>query len=506
MHQETETLELPPAELARAKAQGWELKDTTDESGVHRQYFVGRKAGREVLQGMAVSWFPDGKPRKQSQYRDGKLYGPYREWRQSGGLRRTGVYQESLADGPWTYFHPGGQKAAEGRYRGGLPEGPWVLQPPGGSVRRPVFHEGVAAPFRAERHRGMPPPLAGSLAQWDVRVDPRLELLAVVQSFTEWPTIGPWATPDEPYVRAVAAWFQPYKDHPAIKKYIEILNGGTNFAFDGPPSVILHFSDPPALKPLAPVRSDLLKRAGGAAQLDTLISLLRDFVRDSRFTAFFAAQQPLYRQLTADYGRVFPGQRALQLLQNHYGEARSAFTVAISPLIGGANYGPQIDEPGGSRIYNIGSPAFSAGSYTFSVDWVRPMIFHEFGHSFANAAVDACPALLAYGEKLYPPVENRMRALAYGNWQTTLYELFVRTNEIRLLELFGARKEAKAMLATYLDEGFLWLPYTLSKLKEYEANRSKYRRFRDFLPQMESFFQTTEFFFAGDEALFVVPR
>ena len=84
-------------------------------------------------------------------------------------------------------------------------------------------------------------PLAARASTFDVEVDPRIELLGVVQRLAGRGGAGA----DEAYTRELDGAFGRFKDHPAVKLYARILNkspGVDPLGID-----LLYYSAPPAL-------------------------------------------------------------------------------------------------------------------------------------------------------------------------------------------------------------------------------------------------------------------
>jgi C-terminal processing protease CtpA/Prc len=80
-----------------------------------------------------------------------------------------------------------------------------------------------------------------------IRIDPRLELLAIVQylsGYREWQ--GLITDIDFPYRREIETHFSAYRDHAAVKYFDTLSVDG--FSFDAPPTAMLYLSDPPELK------------------------------------------------------------------------------------------------------------------------------------------------------------------------------------------------------------------------------------------------------------------
>lgn len=518
-------------EINEAKAKGWILSDRIDEQGIRRRAFIEKKGKIEVRQGFFASWFKDGKPRSIIHFRDGIQEGETISWYANGNMASKGLMHQNKRSGRWITWNPdaikskdgkyvngsehgkwdiwysNGKLAAKGGFRDGLQNGSWQFFKSDGSAFKTVtFTEGLVSNKPRDRTIILPPkqPPATPMV---VKVDLRMELLAIVQSLTDWPSYGAWDSYNDPYQQDVAKWFGKFKTHPAVVKYNAMLNADTNFAFDGPVKWVLHYTDPPEFKKLTILPKVIAERGGSEAQLDELAELMRQFVVDTKFMEFVQKQERFYKSLLDDYAKVSPGQEGVQLVSDYYGETRSSITAIICPLFGGGNYGPQIEIDGKKLIYNVGAPNdFINGKFTFEKDELRSLVFHEFGHSFSNPGVDESPQLAKLESKLFPGVSNRMSAIAYGSWDATCYELFNRTHEIRLLELSGNPKQARKVLADYLRLGFVWLPYTLNRLHEFESNRTKYPTIHPFMPRLTSILEETEPFVVDGVTLCVLPK
>jgi hypothetical protein len=130
---------------------------------------------------------------------------------------------------------------------------------------------------------------AGASAAPEIAVDPRLELLGVIQRLAGRETFSP---EDAAYARAVDARFGPFRGHPAVRLYAELAAGP-----DDPLGVILlHYSNPPelALKDPEAAVPFADTEQGGERVLSFLLQL-RDFAAASDFPGFFRENQPRYR-------------------------------------------------------------------------------------------------------------------------------------------------------------------------------------------------------------------
>ncbi len=75
---------------------------------------------------------------------------------------------------------------------------------------------------------------ASAQSRLTVKVDPRIELMAVTQILADYGWTGLLNNYDSSYRRDVDAWFAPYKQHPAVKRFGELAKAG--YTFDGPPA------------------------------------------------------------------------------------------------------------------------------------------------------------------------------------------------------------------------------------------------------------------------------
>lgn len=129
-------------------------------------------------------------------------------------------------------------------------------------------------------------------------VDPRIELLAVIQMLSNYDQrFGLMTRHDTSYKHDVLEYFHVYKDHAVIHLFDRMSAAG--FAFHVPPLAMLHLSPPPSLRVQEPFTDYLKAKAGGERQLKQFLEALRDFSRKTQFTVFFRAHQGLFTQMVA---------------------------------------------------------------------------------------------------------------------------------------------------------------------------------------------------------------
>lgn len=125
-----------------------------------------------------------------------------------------------------------------------------------------------------------------------VAVDPRIELLGVVQRLAGAGDPGR----EDSYARDADAAFARFKRHPAVKLYAKIrerAGGREGLGID-----LLYYTAPPALALRDPEAPAPYMRDGEDQRLlQEFLAQLRAFAEKSRFQAFFDAHRPLYASL-----------------------------------------------------------------------------------------------------------------------------------------------------------------------------------------------------------------
>lgn len=319
-----------------------------------------------------------------------------------------------------------------------------------------IVHAGDNAPATAEARQGI-----------DVRVDPRVELVAAMArlaGFEEYQGHGIAA-----YDRAVDAHFAGFRGHPSIAA-MRALREARGIAYNAVVEAAL-VADPASWRatiPLAPWPATLDAR-WDAASLQAFLDAARAFARDTDASAFFAGQRTLQAQAEASVRanlqqRLDPDWYRTQAPP----QAIARFVVVPGLLDGANNYAAHV----GDSVYGVlGTPSFADGdAIRYPADAQLALLVHEFHHSFLNPWVDRHYAVLSGpGERLYAVVEERMNELAYNNPRILLYETLVRANTISYLRAHGESAVLQRALAEDRDKGFPWTPALADLLDEAAA-------------------------------------
>ena len=339
----------------------------------------------------------------------------------------------------------------------------------------------------------------------NVTIDPRIELLAAVQSLSDYREKFSLLTSlDFQYRNDLEQTFKPLADHEAVMLFQEMSHEG--FTFDAPPTAMLHLGSPPELAIEIPLTEYLSKRAGGRDRLKRFIELLRDFAHRSRFMDFYHRNRGFYDETVQNVTDNFKDIDFIGVLEDYYGQKQHSYNIVLAPMFNG-NYGPRISRADGSSdIYNIVSPRqIKEGILYFgSKDNFEHLAWHEFSHSFVNPLGEKHSEQLGKYESLFSPIRSKMTSSAYGNWLTAVNEHIVRAVTTRLNYLHKGKEHGDRVLRMEKTYGFAYVEALCHELEHYEANRDKYATFTSFYPQLVATFKKLSEMDLGPE-FYMIP-
>lgn len=321
-----------------------------------------------------------------------------------------------------------------------------------------------------------------------IAVDPRIELLSIVQYLSDYSKIDSALVTrlNHSYRKDVDDWFSKSKSHPVMKMFNRMSSKG--FGYDAPPCVVLYLNTDLTLDEII-FKNDPtdVYRAGGKKQMVAFANALKAFAVKSGFPEFYETHISFYKKITQETMKNVEDKNVIKKLEQYYGEKKSGYTVVISPLLGGGNFGPQIERKKGSKeVYCImgprkekdGIPEFGSDEYFHQLQR------HEFGHSFVNPLVDKYRDLWEKHSNLFPPMESKMKRQAYGQWSTVVRESMLRAVTTRQAYLFDGQDAGNRELRREQGRGFVFTEALVKKLEEYEGNRTKYPALDSFFPEL----------------------
>lgn len=327
-----------------------------------------------------------------------------------------------------------------------------------------------------------------SSATLEIKVDNRIELLAVVQHFTTW-AAKRHTKLDIAYKNEVEEYFAPYANHAAVQQYQDLIDDG--FTYHIPPAYILCHSSLPALEQVHDYSPELINRGGSKHQLEQLAIALKDFAEESNFMGFWESHQSFYAQLENDIKSNLKDRKYAELLENYYGEYKQSYALLAAPLFHAGGYAATIEAEEGDLVYSIQGPLESeAGMPVYGdADWFKYVTLHEFSHAFVNPLTSSNWYQVKQSQDLYTPIQDEMAQMAYTNWFSCVNEHLVRVNVARFALALEGEAAKNEILESEFNKGFRYI-YELDTFMEvYEKDRDNYKSYRDFYPEIIKCFE-----------------
>jgi hypothetical protein len=322
----------------------------------------------------------------------------------------------------------------------------------------------------------------------EARVDPRVELLAIVFRLAGNPEYQRGKVPA--YTEAVEARFGKLRGHDVVK-HAAALRRERGVSFDAVMSLAVHL-DPKFHPAVALAKAERLDRRWPVAEIDLFLEELRDFAERGGAAEFFRSQRDLYETTARRMQEVLDAKVKMDWFDGFFGSRPTArFSLSLGLLNGGGCYGPSVLRADGTEDLHCvlgvwmtdaeGRPAFDGS--------VVPTVVHEFCHSYCNALVDAhLKELRPAAERLWPDVADAMRSQAYAEWPTMMRESLVRACVVRCVLATDGREAALREAEEQRARSFAWTADLAALLGEYEADRKAFPALDAFMPRVGKFF------------------
>lgn len=307
---------------------------------------------------------------------------------------------------------------------------------------------------------------ASSAKGVSVQVDPRIELMTVIQLLADYPVLTSLASP---YRADARAFFAAHAAHPAVTAFDTMSSAG--FAFDAVPKAFASMSPLPDLRLGHDVPPEAIERAGGRPRLEAFAVSAAQFAHESDFAAFYRAHEGTYKALVDS---ALPHvHAAVGQLEAYLGADFAAARVVLSPLLHDGGFAMRGTEPASQAF--IGPVGLANGFPDFGgEERLGPLIWHEFAHTIVNPLTHQAQGTVDSMEVVDATFRDTMRRQAYGDWETIVSESVIRALEVRLAtRTLGSEAGARA-LARQVDRGFRHVPRLVEALREYESDRSTY--------------------------------
>lgn len=317
-----------------------------------------------------------------------------------------------------------------------------------------------------------------------VVVDPRIELLGVLQLLSDYPLTTPL---EHTYKAEGRSYFAPHANHRAVELFREMWR--REFRFSEVPTAIYAFTAPPELRSRRALSEATLKSAGGEAKLLELIAAMREFQRISDFDRFFARQQPLYASLVRQTQPAVG--RATQRLQHYVGMPLGNTTVVLGPMLHVGGFAATYDADAFSPevVAFIGPDDVVSGVPSFGSDErLAELVSHEFAHTVINPLAERHRAAIAQSSHLHREIASKMLENGYAKWDQAVYEHIIRAITARLAARDKGEEAGRKAVTEEVQRGFVYVPALVESLRVYEDNRDKYPTLDAYFPQLLSVF------------------
>ncbi|MSU01567.1 DUF4932 domain-containing protein [Tissierella pigra] len=331
-------------------------------------------------------------------------------------------------------------------------------------------------------------PIVKTKNSLNISVDPRIELLSIVQYLSNYNTIASGLITKESfeYKDKVRKHFMEFRKHEAIKFFNEISKNG--FTFDAPPTSMLFMDNNFKVRKDVELTDYIARRAGSRENIIKLYNLLEDFASISDFTSFFNDNIEYYNTIIDNTLFLIDDEfDIINHLEGYYGWQNKSYNIVLSSLYGAGAYGPSISNKNQDvEIYSIIGCQMLNGNLDPSfgtIDYFNYLQQHEFSHSFINPTTSKNLDLANSYEELFEPIKDEMKYLAYAEWETCLNEHIIRALTSRFASHENKTK-GRNLLKAEEEKNFIYVEALYNKLEEYEDNRDKYPTIEDFYPEL----------------------
>lgn len=326
-----------------------------------------------------------------------------------------------------------------------------------------------------------------------VQVDERLELLCTVELLSG---NSPELSANTDYKREIETAFKAFKNHPAVSFVASIID--SNVCNSSSLIWYLYQCSFPDFILEGRIVEDECQIENYSKNLETLErlrKLLKDFYTKSHFHTFYLKHTKLYDSICKPMTDYVSKIAIIDTFEKHYGQKKQGYYIILSPLIHPGGVGIQVHRKTGDNIYGIIGPEFTSKTTPIfpTETSFQYIVIHEFSHSFCNwiihknfnkLNVDSCLAdTLAL-------VNEHVRLYYGGDWETCLFELFTRANEIVLCKkVLGAGNAKKTYEQYYNGDHWIFLDGLVPLIEnEYLNNREKYVTLEYFMPKIIDYF------------------
>lgn len=317
---------------------------------------------------------------------------------------------------------------------------------------------------------------ARTRAAFEIRADPRVELIGLVQQLAGDNAPG-WFSPGlGGYGFAALKRFSAWHGHAAVRSLRAMTRRGFRGAL--PAQYVLYLSAPPELAVTTPIPDFFADAAGGRAQLESFRSELADFARESDFSTWYDATASSRAATAAELRRTIAGVDVEKALADYLGFRPWADWVVVpSALFPEGRGSDWIVESARGRpdVYVVIGPHWKAGRPAFGgAPEIVSALWREAAFSAAYVMTALCPGLR--------PRSDVCAGMSGSSTSEDCVErIWVEAALARLRRrVFGPQADR----ARYRRTRFARFAAVESSLQDYESQRARYPTLVEFTPRL----------------------
>lgn len=258
---------------------------------------------------------------------------------------------------------------------------------------------------------------------------------------------------------------------------------------------------------------DLPLESQKKVELTTIIShyldTLYQFYTQKNVETFFKENLGFYTGAINEIKTIIPVDFA-NAMENYYGEKRYKYEALVSPMQiwpieenVGRGISATVEKDGRKIVYEIISPyvqvpineSHSYNSFGYNYEpTARFLTIHEFSHTFVNPALEEYRERIELSSNLFTnSLKEKMASKGVSNWYTYIIESFVRLGEIRIAAIQEDYDREKKLRKYHTEtEYFIFLPQLEKSIIEFENNRHKYPKWKDYIPVLLEVFENSD--------------
>ena len=326
-------------------------------------------------------------------------------------------------------------------------------------------------------------------AKLNITIDDRIETLYSIAYFDNYSLVNEHANI---YKSTLDKKMASLKNHRAVALF-DSISKNYNFSYYRPVEWILQYSDFPEFKKVKSKSdvNDATITKGQEVLLEEFKKELTKFNQDSLFQRYLKGNRSINEKVIK---KVLESTTILHLpdyLEEYYGTKLSSYNLILSPLLHSGGFNSEIiNQKGETEVYAIIGPNGEIDFYPhFDTDYLETdMILHEFGHSFVNPLMEKYEKevenlrIKYYNDGLQKNGEEQ----GYSQWKYVFNEILLRAIVINITRAKFGHQKADKLLEFEKSIGFDLVEKIAEKLKIYEENRTKFKKFEDFYPTLLS--------------------